>query len=72
MGQVNGFNLGKNRKKYIDFVKRVKREGGSYSGVKGRDFKEQLNSLLEYSPSLAVLPNTTKGGKLPTLSLIHI
>ena len=42
MGQVNGFNLGKNRKKYIDFVKRVKREGGSYSGVKGRDFKEQL------------------------------
>ena len=67
MGQVNGFNLGKNRKKYIDFVKRVKREGGSYSGVKGRDFKEQLNSLLEYSPSLAVLPNTTKGGKLPTI-----
>ena len=67
MGQVNGFNLGKNRKKYIDFVKRVKREGGSYSGVKGRDFKKQLNSLLEYSPSLVVLPNTTKGGKLPTI-----
>ena len=67
MANITGFNLGKNRKKYIDFVKRVKREGGSYSGVKGRDFKEQLNSLLEYSPSLAVLPNTTKGGKLPTI-----
>jgi len=56
-----GPNLGEDYKNYI---KRVLNDGGVYTAPKAVEFQKNIENTLKLSPSLFLLPNSGKAGKL--------
>ena len=66
MGYIAGKNLGKYRDDWVRFVKRTKRDRGTYSNLKADDFKKNLIDLENENPSLLMIPTAGKDSKLYT------